>query len=354
MGKRASESLALILAVSALGLSSPAAAQSPDRFQRWSPNYRPPINEWGQPDLQGNWTNATMTPLQRRVGQEPVYSRGEVDAIEGRTEAQVVAGARASDPNRPPPEPGNVGAYNEVFFERGGVAVVNGEPRTSLITFPPDGRIPALSAEGQRRKQEYDAFRARFGEYDHPELRPLVDRCIVYYASSNTGTLGPPMSPTGGYNNNVTIVQNTDHVLIRAEMIHDVRIIRLGKPVPPPGNIRLWFGDSWGRWEGNTLVVETTNVDLDQGYNETFDKVPYSEDYKVIERFTRVDDDTILYEFEIDDPRTYSMPWGGQIPFERFNDQVLEYDCHEGNYAIENSLRGARYQERQAAARNQP
>jgi len=346
---RASKSLAFLLAVSVAGLSSPAQGQAPDRFARWDPGYQAATNEWGQPDLQGNWTNATMTPLQRREGQEPMYSRDEVNALEGRTEARIVAGSAASDPNRPPPEPGNLGGYNEIYFERGGVAVVNGEPRTSLITFPPDGRIPALSPEGLRRKQEYDAFRAQFGEYDHPELRPLVDRCIVYYASSNTGTLGPPMSPTGGYNNNVTIIQNSDHVVIRAEMIHDVRIIRLGEPDRLPSHLRLWFGDSWGRWEGNTLVVETTNVHRDQGYNETFDKVPYSEDYRVIERFTRVDDDTVLYEFEIDDPRTYSAPWGGQIPFERFNDQVLEYDCHEGNYAIENSLRGARYQESQAA-----
>jgi hypothetical protein len=339
--------LALSFAVAPLGVR----AQSPDRFNRWDPAYQPPMNEWGQPDLQGNWTNATITPLQRPAGLEPVYSRDEVDRIEGRTAARVEAGSDPSDPDRPPPDPGNVGAYNEVFFERGGIAMVNGEARTSLITFPPDGRIPPLSPEGQRRKAEYDAFRARFGEYDGPELRPLVDRCIVYYASSPTGTLGPPMSPTSGYNNNVTIVQNVDHVVIRAEMIHDVRIIRLGEPEPVPGDIRPWFGDSWGRWEGNTLVVETTHVHPGQGYDETFDKVPYSDDYTVRERFTRVDDDTILYEFEVDDPGTYSQPWGGQVPYERFDDQVLEYDCHEGNYAIENSLRGARYQESQGAAR---
>jgi hypothetical protein len=159
------------------------------------------------------------------------------------------------------------------------------------------------------------------------------------------------MSPTGGYNNNVTIIQNGDHVVIRSEMIHDVRIIRLGERQPLPDGIRPWFGDSWGRWEGNTLVVETTDVHPGHGFNETFDNIPYSDDYRVVERFTRVDDDTILYEFEVDDPRTFSEPWGGQIPYERFNDQVLEYDCHEGNYAIENSLRGARYQESQAASR---
>lgn len=347
--RSALKSSAFVLAVSSLMLSSPVLGQSPDRFARWDPGYSPPTNEFGQPDLQGNWTNATSTPLQRRQGQEPIYSRAEVEALEGRTADRVEAGAEPSDPNRPPPQPGNVGAYNEVYFERGIVAVVNGEPRTSLITMPPDGRVPPLSPEGQRRKEAYDQFRARFGEYDHPELRPLVDRCIVYYASSHTGTLGPPMSPTGGYNNNVTIVQTGDYVVIRAEMIHDVRVIRLGEPEPLPDHIRPWFGDSWGHWEGNTLVVETTNVHPGHGFNESFDKVPYSEDYRVIERFTRVDDDTILYEFEVDDPRTYSQPWGGQVPYERFDDQVLEYDCHEGNYAVENSMRGARYQERQAA-----
>lgn len=345
---RASHRTGFLVAAAFVGVASAAHAQTADRFARWDREYQPPMNEWGQPDLQGNWTNATITPLQRSRGLEPVYSRDEVDRIEGRTTARIVAGAQPSDPDRPPPEPGPVGAYNEVFFERGGIAVVNGEPRTSLITFPADGRIPALSAEGQRRKQEYDAFRARFGEYDHPELRPLVDRCVVYYASSNTGTMGPPMSPTGGYNNNVTIVQNADHVVIRAEMIHDTRIIRLGEPQPLPDHIRPWFGDSWGHWEGSTLVVETTNVHPGHGYNETFDKIPYSDEYRVTERFTRVDDDTVLYEFEVHDPGTYSQPWGGQIPFERFDDQVLEYDCHEGNYAVENSLRGARYQEREA------
>ena len=312
--------------------------------------YTPPKTPYGHPDLQGNWTNATLTPLERRPGLGAVYSPQEVAAIEGREQQRVEAGALPSDPNRPPPEPGNLGAYNEVFFDRGDqVARVNGEARTSLITFPDNGRIPPLSPEGARRKAEYDAFRARFGEYDHPELRPLVDRCIVYYASSPTGVLGPPMSPTGGYNNNLTIVQNRDHVVIRAEMIHDIRIIRLGEPDRLPSHIRPWFGESWGRWEGNTLVVETTSVHPDQGFNESFDKVPYSSEYTVIERLTRVDEETILYEFEVLDPATYTEPWGGQIPWRRFDQQVLEYDCHEGNYAVENAMRGARYQERQAA-----
>ena len=346
---RASKLIALGIVFLSTGLFSSAAAQSVERTERWDPDYQPGRTAWGHPDLQGDWTNATLTPLERRPDTGPVHTWEQADRISGRQLARNQAGAQPSDPNRPPPEAGNIGAYNTVFFEQGdGVAIVNGEPRTSLITFPSDGRIPPLSAEGQKRKQEYDAFRSQFGEYDHPELRSLVERCVVYYASSRTGTMGPPMTPTGGYNNNLTILQTPDHVLIRAEMIHDTRIIRLGEPNRLPKHIRPWFGDSWGHWEGNTLVVETTNVHPDQGYNESFDKVPYSVDYKVIERFTRVDDDTILYEFEIDDPRTYSEPWGGQIPWEKFDQQILEYACHEGNYAVENVLRGARYQERQA------
>lgn len=336
--------------VFALGVSAGAVVSATSASaQQWIP----PRTEHGQPDLQGNWTNASLTRLQRRAGIGLVYTPEEVAAVERGERERVERGYQPSDPNRPALEPGNVGDYNEVFFDRGdGVAVVNGEPRTSFITFPADGRLPPLSPEGEQRKQAYDAFRAGFGEYDHPELRPLVDRCIVYYASSPTGVLGPPMSPTGGYNNNLTIVQNADHVVIRAEMIHDIRVIRLGEPRPLPGHMRPWFGESWGRWEGNTLVIETTNVHLAQGFNESFDKIPYSDDYEVIERLTRVDEETILYEFAVHDPRTFSEPWGGQIPWRKFDQQVLDYDCHEGNYAVEGAMRGARYQESQAAAGN--
>ena len=348
----ASKLLALSFAVLSMGLFAPAAAQTPARSQRWDPDWQPPRTAWGHPDLQGNWSNVTLTTFERARDVGPVYTWAEVDRIEGREEARVQSGLAPSDPDRAPPEPGNVGGYNDVYFDRGdGVAIVNGEPRTSLITFPADGRVPALSSEGLRRKQEYEEFRSQFGEYDHPELRPLAERCVIYYGSSRTGVLGSPMTPTRAYNNNLTIVQNADHVLIRAEMIHDVRIIRLGEPEPLPDDIRPWFGDSWGHWEGNTLVVETTNINLDQGINPTGGTVLHSEDLKVIERFTRVDDDTILYAFEIHDPGTYSEPWGGEVPWERFDQQILEYACHEGNYALSNILSGARYQEREAAGR---
>jgi hypothetical protein len=331
-----------------------AAVAPPAAAQQWEV----PLTEYGHPDLQGNWINATLTPLERSPGLEPVYTRAEVEAIEQREEARVARGYEPSDPDRPPPEAGNLGAYNQVYLDRGDqIAVVNGEPRTSLITFPPDGRMPPLTPEGQARKEAYEAFQAQFGAYDHPELRPPAERCVVYYGSSDTGVLGTPMTPTNGYNNNFTIVQNEDHVLIHAEMIHDVRIVRLGEPgtradarAPLPADQRPWFGESWGRWEGETLVVETTQVHPLQGIRRD-GWIMHSERLRMIERFTRVDEETILYEFTVDDPGTYTEPWGGQIPWRRFDDQIYEYGCHEGNYALSNILSGARYQERVATGR---
>ena len=353
--------LILALAVVSMGLLFSVDALAQDRSSRWDPDWDPPRTAWGHPDLQGNWSNVTLTPFERPQGTGPVYTWAQVDSIAGREGARVDRGFEASDPNRVAPRvTGSVGGYNEVYFDRGdGVAMVDGEPRTSLITWPADGRIPALSAEGQKRKDDYDEFRSQFALYDHPELRPLAERCIIYYGSSTTGVLGSPMTPTRAYNNNLTIVQNADHVLIRSEMIHDVRIIRLGEPDELPKDMRVWFGDAWGHWEGNTLVVETTNQHPDQGISlrrpgdVSGSMIRHSEDLRVLERFTRVDDDTILYEFEIDDPRTYSEPWGGQIPWERFDQEILEYACHEGNYALSNILSGARYQERQGGG-NEP
>jgi len=332
--------LGLCLVTAASGVLSSAAAQ------QWVMPRTPD----GHPDLQGTWSNATMTPFQRSPGQGPVYTPEEVAQREQGFVDRIVRGSLPSDPDRPaPPAGGDVGSYNQVWFEQGSrVAVVNGEPRTSLITYPSNGRIPALTTEGRERKDEYHGFRDQFGEYDHPELRPLADRCIVYYASSPTATLGPPMTPSGGYNNNIRIIQTADYVVIHGEMIHDTRIIRLGEPNRLPSQVRPWFGDSWGRWEGNTLVVETTNIHPDMGFIELNDKIPNSEDLKVIERITRLDEDNILYEFEVQDPRTYTEVWGGQIPWVSFDQQIYEYACHEGNYSMSNVLSGARYQERQA------
>ena len=312
-----------------------------------------PRTQYGHPDIQGNWTNATLTPFQRPAGQGPVLTWDEVAEIE-HGQAEIVAhGAAPSDPNRSPPPAGGTdpecidsatGCYNEVYREPGErVAVVNGEPRSSLVTNPSDGRAPELTPEGRGRVEKYREFRSQFGPYDHPELRPPGERCLVSFDSS----AGPPMLPNYWYNNNYTIVQNADHVLIMAEMVHDARIIRLGEPTSLPEDVRPWFGDSWGRWDGDTLVVETTNLNP----VHRFRGVPPSSDRKLIERFTRVDEDTIVYEFTIDDPTMYTSVWGGEVPFERFDDRLYEFACHEGNYALSNVLSGARYQESQEARR---
>jgi hypothetical protein len=152
------------------------------------------------------------------------------------------------------------------------------------------------------------------------------------------------MLPNYWYNNNYTIVQSPDAIVIMTEMVHDARIIHLGEPHQLPEDIRPYFGDSWGHWEGSTLVVETTNIKPEN----SFRGVPFSTEAKVTERFTRTADDTFVYEFTIDDPQRYTEPWGGEIPFHRLNDLVYEYSCHEGNYALEGVLRGARYNEAEA------
>ena len=329
--------LAVLCATAAPGVVSTAAAQAraSDAGQ-----WEVPRTPDGHPDLQGNWTNQTMTPLQRREGQEAsVYTPEEVAEIEQGYVDRVVEGAQPSDPNRAAPQAGQgVGTYNNVYFETGSqVAVVNGQPRSSLITFPSNGRIPERTPEAQTRLQERRDLRSQFGEYDHPELRPLAERCLTSFGSP----AGPPMIPNGGYNSNYTIVQTPDHIMIMTEMVHDTRIIRMGDGPRLPPHIRPWMGDSWGHWEGDVLVVETSNIHPLQPYS--------SADMKVTERFSRMNEEAILYEFTVDDPSTYSESWGGQIPMTAMHDQLYEYACQEGNYALSAVLSGARYQERMEA-----
>ena len=327
--------LAGALAWVAVQAAAPLAAQFPSA---WTVPRTPD----GHPDLSGDWTNVTITPFEREEGQEPVLSWDDVARLEGGAEARVERGAQASDPDRPPPQVGaSVGGYNNVYIDRGDrVAIVNGEPRSSLVTRPASGRRPPLTPNGRRRAAERRAFLAQFGEYDHPELRPLGERCVVSFGTS----AGPPMIPNNFYNNNYTLVQTADHVLILTEMVHDVRVIRLGEKQPLPAHVTPWFGDSWGRWEGDALVVETTNLNP----SHPFRGIVPTERTRVLERFTRVDEETILYEFTIDDPDNYTELWGGEIPFKKFDDLLYEYSCHEGNYALQGILSGARYQESQA------
>jgi len=321
----------------AVGLVSPAAAQIPAGA---TGEWVPPRTPDGHPDLQGNWTNGTLTPFERQRDQGPVFTWEEVATLEGRAEARVLAGAQPSDPNRGPPRAGGgIESYNNVYIDRGDrVAVVRGEPRSSLLTTPADGRVPGLTLRGAQRLAEYQAFSSRFGESDNPENRPLAERCIMSRSSA-----GPPMIPNSVYNNNYRIVQTADYVMIMSEMVHDARIIRIGEGPRLPDHIRPWMGDSWGHWEGDVLVIETTNLHPLQTF---LVNMPPSADLRVIERLSRVDEETILYEFTIDDPTTYTEPWGGEVPMKALHDRLYEYACHEANYALSNILSGARYQAR--------
>ncbi len=330
--------LALCAVAVVMGPASLAAAQVASNA---SGQWVVPRTPDGHPDLQGNWNNGTMTPFQREEDKGPVFTWDEVARLEQGAVDREVRGAQASDVDRPPPEAGgNVGSYNNVYFERGSrVAIINGEPRSSMLTYPSNGRRPALTAEAERLRDERREFNDQFGDFDNPENRSLIERCFLF-----AGNAGPPMIPNGAYNNNYTIVQTADYVMIHPEVIHDTRIIKLGEPRPLPDRVRQWMGDSWGHWEGDVLVVETTNFHPMQ----SFRGIPPTDDLKVIERFSRVDEQTILYEFRIDDPTTYAQPWGGEYPFKKMDDLLYEYACHEGNYALSNILRGARYQERVA------
>ncbi|WP_420633085.1 hypothetical protein [Candidatus Palauibacter sp.] len=356
----------LVLAVAAValvpGFGSPTAARAQDQGTV-------PRTPDGRPDLQGNWTNGTITPIERPSGFEAVLTPEQVADIEGGRQECIEAHSQASDPDRDAPAAGGVslgcdfvldaaaggtGGYNVFYLDRGDqVAVVNGEPRSSLITRPEDGRIPGRTAEAQQRLGGLLAIRGQHGEFDNPENRPLSERCIVSFGSN----AGPPMLPNYFYNNNYTIVQTPDHVVIMTEMVHDTRIIPIGdapgseegaatgRPTPFPTEIRPWFGDSRGWWEGETLVVETTRINPDQltGYREFFGATP---NLRITERLTRVDANTINYEFLVEDPDTWESPWGGEIPFMKMDDLLYEYACHEANYALENVLLGARAQER--------
>ena len=342
---RYSSILVLLCLVTAVqGLFAPATAQQSQ--SRATADWVVPRTPDGHPDFQGTWTNETITPFERPQDQEsPILTFEEVQQLQGGAVARIERGARPSDPDRAAPRAGgSVGGYNNVYMDRGiNIAIVNGEFRSSLLTHPSNGRRPDLTPEGQRRRAAERAVRAQFEQFDHPEIRGLGERCIMSFGSS----AGPPMIPNTAYNNNYIFVQTADHIMIMSEMVHDARIIRIGDGPRLPPHVRPWMGDSWAHWEGDALVVETTNLNPIQAFRG----IRPSEDLKVTERFTRTAEG-ILYEFTVDDPTTYSEPWGGEIPFRPLNDRVYEYACHEGNYALSNILSGERYQERMEAEEN--
>ncbi len=302
--------------------ASPAAGQP-------AANARPSLHTpWGDPDLQGLWTNATITPFERprELADKQTLSAEEAAAFEKQT-----LQARDADRREGAGADADLAlAYNQFWYDRGTKVVST--RRTSLVIDPPDGRVPSLTLEGQRRADARAAAR-RNSPADGPEDRPLAERCILW------PTAGPPMLPSG-YNNNYQILQTPTHVAILIEMIHDVRIIPLdGRPHASPP-IRQWLGDSRGRWEGHTLVVITTNYTNKTSFRGS------SENLRLTERFTRVDAETINYEFTVDDPTTFTKPWTAAIPMTKAEGPIFEYACHEGNYGMTNLLSGARAQEK--------
>ena len=289
---------------------------------------------WGDPDLQGIWSYATITPLQRPgdlAGRE--FLTEEEVAEQNRDEAVRASSERREELT---PERDLALAYNQVWWDRG-----TSTGRTSLIIDPPDGRLPPLTPEAEQRQAEIRAYRSGHA-YDSWKDRPLQERCMTYQRV-------PPVP--SGYSNTYHIVQSPGYVAILNEMIHDVRVVPLDGRSPLDQRIRQWNGDSRGYWENDTLVVETTN------YRDTTTwRFPGSQALRAVERFTRVDADTIDYRFTIHDDTTYTRPWTVELPLTSPPGYVIyEYACHEGNYSMANVLAGARAQERpaQEAAENE-
>jgi hypothetical protein len=280
----------------------------------------------GQPDLQGIWNFSTITPLER-----PAEFAGKpflTDAETAEYEKLVMQRSNRDNRDRSSPEADVGGAYNEFWWDRGvHAARVNGKTRTSLIVDPPDGKIPDLTPAAQKRAAAR-AEERRLHPADGPEDRSLGERCLLFNA-------GPPML-SGPYNNYVQLFQSRDHVVIFNEMIHHARVIPLDGRPHAPAAIRSWQGDSRGRWDGNTLVVETTN------FTDKTNVRGSGEQLRLVERFTRADATTLLYEFTVDDPASFTKPWTAILPMAKTDDQIYEYACHEANYAMAGILRGAR------------
>ena len=292
-----------------------------------------PRTAWGQPDLQGVWDFRSITPLQRpeRLENQEFLTEEEAAELE---QAAVARDAAAWDREARRTEAGgNVGAYNNFWMDRGQKAV--GTRRTSLIVDPPNGRMPEQTTAARERAGVRRDYR-REHPADGPEDFSNGVRCILGFNA------GPPFTPSA-YNNNMQLFQTPDHVVVVTEMVHTARIIPLDGSPHLPSNVQQWSGDSRGHWEGETLVVETTNhTDKTRWRGST-------PDMRLVERFTRVDAETLLYEFTVTDPKTWTAPWTAAVPLLLNPEPMFEYACHEGNYSMGVMLAGTREEEKAAA-----
>ena len=323
-----------LAAVFVLTSISPAAAQTAKAPDKAKP-YNPPRTVDGQPSLEGYWTNNTRTPLERpkEAGNREFYTETELKALIEKEKNRVALNEEEGRPT----EPGTDADVHYDFAQFGldpGQTKLSWNMRTSLIVGP-TGAIPPMLPEARKRNAEI-AAKNRGHEFDGPENRPLSARCILM------GQEGVPLLPAG-YNNNLQFVQGKGYVAIMHEMNHSVRMIPLDGSTHPPDSIREYKGDSRGHWEGNTLVVDTTNFDPRSAFRGSGDKL------HVVERFTPVDKDTILYRFTVEDPSTWDQPWTAELAMSRVDGPIYEFACHEGNYGLRNTLRGARVAEQEAA-----
>jgi hypothetical protein len=322
--------LSAALAVIALAFSSLASAQ-----EAW----KTPRTPEGHPDFQGVWTNASLTSLERPSGQALVIPAERAKQMEQQRAQMMKAQNGRTNPNDGAPRAGqDVGGYNSFWIDPGSrYGVVKGETRSSWIVDPSNGQIPYSKAGKEAYDRKLNKVRTTF---DGPEIRPQGERCIVGFGSTG----GPPMINVL-YNNHYQIVQTPGYVMIGIEMNHDARIIPIGGR-HAPSSFRKWLGDSIGRWDGDTLVVETTNfhkdVDVRPNMNQSF---YVGENAKVTERFTRADENSILYEFTVEDPVAFTQPWKAEMSLTKSSERIYEYACHEGNYALPGILAGARADE---------
>ena len=332
IGASLAVAFAFVAVARAGGQQTTPAGKASRPPQKTTAAWKAPRTPWGDPDLQGTWNNGTITPLERPrgAGEKELLSASEVE------EANTQSDTRAATDNRPKDKDADLAlAYDQEWWDRG-----QSIGRTSLIIDPKDGRLPPVTTAGQTLLDQRAAARRARGEADSWTDLPLQERCILYH--------GVPPLPTG-YNNNYEITQAPGVVAIYHEEIHEVRIIPLDGRPHAGGAITQWLGDSRGRWEGDTLVVETTNFRPDA----TFRFPVESSTLTIVERFRRTGAKDIDYQFTVRNPSMYSQSWTATLPMRTTDGMIFEYACHEGNYAIAHILQGHRAEEQREAEKKE-